>query len=688
MMPILSFAEGTMTKSFESDEILLTDSFDDTEALYSVVNLMISGDDILPDVPGILYDLDGQTRTLVPISFIAKNVGAKVSWDGKKRAAILKTETKEIVLTIDSNIALVNGKEMKLPNNIPAKLMAYNGNYRTMVPVAFVTEHLGYEIAWIGATKTVSINKPEQKLQNISFDGSKKFTELRFKTTGDVTVSHYNIDGSQVGGEDRLVLDFHNTVVDMGKSGLKKKGGSYLMEIYEQDIATINISQIETNPNKARAIINLTEKKGIDVKYDSVAKEIVVQFINSVNDISAEEKYGVNTIAIKTTEKPAYNVNTRIQGKVIVDIVNSYLKFDQGTSGAFNVNAGGVKKVTYSQFEPSAEYEKDDVISRVVIELEDGIPQDYVDIEDIGDELFIYVAGNPMKGFDYVKNVKSFDRSNLDISFNFKGVYNEAFNKQKNELTLKFSKNNIILEHLDIDVDDSIVKSMRIVDEPTSEDYKVVVTLAEGSRYVAKSDGASTAKVSYEFINDNLTNSKYRNMIVVLDAGHGGHDSGANTKTSKEKSLALEATKLLKKRLESVGFRVYMTRETDTYIRLYDRANIANSLNADLFISVHINASTNAKAAGIETLYCPDGDRNNLAFAKSIQSGMLNATSAINRGVISRPNLVVIRETKMDAVLAELGFISNEAEEIKLNNTSYLKTVVEGMFNGVIDYVK
>ena len=130
-----------------------------------------------------------------------------------------------------------------------------------------------------------------------------------------------------------------------------------------------------------------------------------------------------------------------------------------------------------------------------------------------------------------------------------------------------------------------------------------------------------------------------------------------------------------------------MTRERDNYVQLYDRAAIANQLNADLFISIHANAARNTAAKGVETLYAPDASRNNLSFAKVIQSGLLLGTGGVDRGVVSRPELVVIRETKMDAVLVEIGFLTNEDDYIKLKTNSYLEKAADGIFNGVLQYL-
>ena len=105
--------------------------------------------------------------------------------------------------------------------------------------------------------------------------------------------------------------------------------------------------------------------------------------------------------------------------------------------------------------------------------------------------------------------------------------------------------------------------------------------------------------------------------IVVIDAGHGLQDGGANGKINPdteeeqiiyEKNLTLSVSKKIKKNLENAGISVVMTREGDTYPTLYERADLANSLNAAMFVSIHINSSEKPEPSGTETFYCTTND--------------------------------------------------------------------------------
>ena len=179
-----------------------------------------------------------------------------------------------------------------------------------------------------------------------------------------------------------------------------------------------------------------------------------------------------------------------------------------------------------------------------------------------------------------------------------------------------------------------------------------------------------------------------KGKLIVIDAGHGGKDPGAVGTKTQEKILTLKASKMLESELQKQGFKVYMTRSTDEYVGLYDRAAIANDLDATLFVSVHVNAFTNPSTSGIEVLYGNDLLTSDKGLAKSIQTELIKALGGVDRNIKSMPRLIVLKETNMTSVLAELGFISNPAEQDKLMSEAYLQKAAEAMSRGIINFLK
>lgn len=674
-MAITSFG----VKKFEKETVHIIDGSTNKEYDVVAVNLIMGGKDIISDVPGMLFD----SRTLVPVRFISENLGAEVFWDQDNKEATLKTEEKEIVLKIDSPKVYVNGKEHTLPDNVPAKLIGYDGNFRTMVPLRFVSEQLGMEVGWIGDTMTATIDKPRQFVKNITYDGSDKFPEVVIKTTGEVETTSFFLNGSEVGGEDKLVVDIPNTILDIDDMSLVDDKGLVNIDIYEREVKTIRASQFEVEPYKTRVVIDVDRKKGFETVYDEENQEIRIKLINSVKNVKVDNIYNVDTVVIQTAEEPAYNV-IFLKDKIVVDVLDSLLK-QEGES--LEVNEGGIEGVRFAQFSPDHNYEPDDKISRVVVDLEDDISLDNVYIEHAENEIFVFVAGKPLDGFDYYK--EDINLAKLEIRTTEEGKYTKSYNSSKQELTLKVSKDSIEgLDDIQMDLDDSFVKYINVDGTKSDEFYYVSIKLSDGTKFEDNSDSNMTDKIVLSFVNDTIKESIYKDKLIVIDAGHGGHDPGAispNLKL-KEKDVVLDVSLKLKKLLENAGFKVYMTRDDDTYIGLYDRPAIANELGADAFVSVHVNAAGSKSAEGAEVLYYPNDGRDNKSFASMTRDALVNGLNTPDRGIIQRPKLVVIRETKMPAVLLELGFLTNPREEKLLSQQEYRQKCAQASYNGIIEY--
>jgi N-acetylmuramoyl-L-alanine amidase len=213
---------------------------------------------------------------------------------------------------------------------------------------------------------------------------------------------------------------------------------------------------------------------------------------------------------------------------------------------------------------------------------------------------------------------------------------------------------------------------------------------------------------------------------VVIDPGHGGHDPGAKTKGLTEADLVLDVALRLEQLLSKQdGFDVVLTRRVDTFVPLEERTAIANREGADLFLSIHANASTNSSARGIETYFLnltenPDAEmvaaRENAAssrsmnqlpdivkaialnnkihesrdFASMIQSALHSQlqksdSSVRNLGVKQAPFMVLLGAT-MPSVLAEISFITNRQDAAMLKTEKHRQRIAEALYAGVLRY--
>lgn len=189
---------------------------------------------------------------------------------------------------------------------------------------------------------------------------------------------------------------------------------------------------------------------------------------------------------------------------------------------------------------------------------------------------------------------------------------------------------------------------------------------------------------------------------IVLDPGHGGNESGAIGHGGwKEKDLTLQICSKLRNLLASrLGAQVIFTRTGDLSVPLEERAAIANQVGADLLISVHVNSSGDAGTRGVETYYAeggalmPAADEGNLSesrrLAVEVQRALYDAVggdkNVPNRGVKQAP-FVVLLDAKIPSVLAEVGFLTNPAEERNLATTAGQEAVADALYRGIADYL-
>lgn len=198
--------------------------------------------------------------------------------------------------------------------------------------------------------------------------------------------------------------------------------------------------------------------------------------------------------------------------------------------------------------------------------------------------------------------------------------------------------------------------------------------------------------------------------IIVLDPGHGGDDRGAcGARGLEEKRAVMDLAERTRVHLANAGIKVYLTRSGDRALSLVERPFRANQWNADVFVSIHLNASATASASGVETyvLAAPgypstnakEGLRTakvsyrgnahngaNMILAYMLQKNLLAKTGAEDRG-IRRARFAVLKDINCPAALVECGFLSNAREEWLFRTDDYLNKVSQALAQGIIEYL-
>lgn len=192
-----------------------------------------------------------------------------------------------------------------------------------------------------------------------------------------------------------------------------------------------------------------------------------------------------------------------------------------------------------------------------------------------------------------------------------------------------------------------------------------------------------TARVSSTGLDTPVSPERF---LIALDAGHGGTASGAYYEKTAEKDLNLAMTRKLDEILRGLGYRTMLTRSTDVDVGLKRRSALANEAKADIFVSIHCNASeTNRNFRGLYVYHYP-GSVQGAALAQAIQTPACQFTGAIDRGTNSA-NFSVVRESKMPAVLVETGFMTNHEELLRLKDEVYQTRMAQGIAQGIIRYL-
>ncbi len=176
----------------------------------------------------------------------------------------------------------------------------------------------------------------------------------------------------------------------------------------------------------------------------------------------------------------------------------------------------------------------------------------------------------------------------------------------------------------------------------------------------------------------------FTGKLIVLDPGHGGRDVGAiGVSGGYESYYTLHTAEYIKDHLELRGAEVILTREQDEDLLLTERSEISNLLDADAFLSIHYNSTSQApEAAGISTYFYHNRDQK---LAEFIQTQLLLHTD-LNDRRIHQENLQVLRTNNQPSLLLELGFISNEEEEKVIQTEEFLNQISNGITNGLAQY--
>ncbi|ADL08520.1 N-acetylmuramoyl-L-alanine amidase family protein [Thermosediminibacter oceani] len=411
------------------------------------------------------------------------------------------------------------------------------------------------------------------------------------------------------------------------------------------------------------------ESLGAKVSWDGVRRRVdVIKYSPQILDFSYSTVNEVPAVVIKGNVPLEYSVaQSEAENAVVVDI-KAELKTNKNI---LNVHDNYVDRVIAEVLETESP------ASRFVVEIKEGVSFDILRMD--GQNSLAIVFRNALTGIEFeggedliatLRTLGPAKYNHFTLGTPEKGDY---------RLVLDIFGARLSASAPEVPEND-YVKSVRVSQFSTNPDtVRVVFDLKTDVHYQVYKDGSNIT------VNFSPTGNPLKGRIIVIDPGHGGSDPGAVYSGVNEKDLNLDIALRLKKLLEENGAKVLMTRETDIYVNLYTRAGIANEAGADLFVSIHNNSINNPAISGTQTLYYPTPEKK--AFAQTIHKAVVETLGLPDKGLIERPNLVVIRETKMPSALVEVAFMSSSHDLGLLRTEAFRQKAAEGIFKGIFNYL-
>lgn len=653
------------------------------------VPIIMDGEKVNTDSPSFVHD----DRTLVPIRFVEKTYGAKVEWEEKTQSVIVKYKGDEVVLTIDSSTAKINGNKRILDKGSIPRLVTFEGNdTRTMVPLSFLAEALGFEVGWDDENRVPYINskgKDSEKPTNPQAQANSTIIKNIGVSKGSTDKNKIIVESNkELKYETALIEEDLTFIIDINDAWISQKNignASGDLKINDSSIKQVRYSQFSANPDVTRIAIDLKDKKIPNIIPQSDGTGLMISFEGeSIGAITKETVDGKEAIVLHGANTKNMNmIKLKNPERFVIDFLDTTL--EGKTYANYDYNLGFIKGVRVSQFGADNNYNASDQIVRVVLDVKDGVSDPNVKIQDHNNKVIIFPEKNYWENISYEKlgNERHLIIKELNETY-----YSLEYDNLTKTLKVKIPTEDVELNDGLMVIKDDLLDGIK-VDKGNAETL-ISLQFKKSVEYTKISKDKDN---KVHLIIKKINNIKPKDRLIVIDPGHGGKDPGASSITGKkEKDFVLAASKKLDQKLSALGYNTLMTREKDEFIGLYERPAIANKLNADIFVSMHANAfGNNPAVSGIEVLYCPIESSKNKGkdqqiLAKAVLDELIKTTGAKSRGIIKRPKLVVLRETKMPAILVEAGFLTNAAEEKLLFTEEYQNKIVDSIVRGIEYY--
>ena len=189
----------------------------------------------------------------------------------------------------------------------------------------------------------------------------------------------------------------------------------------------------------------------------------------------------------------------------------------------------------------------------------------------------------------------------------------------------------------------------------------------------------------FSFTTDQTTPPQQKTIRVLIDAGHGGLDHGAQSNYLNEKDLTLAISNKIKELGSNKNIKLVFTRSTDEFLQLSQRIELLETAPADLLISLHVSSSSNTATSGLEIYYPSSGEftQRSKEFGFAISQSFSENKIQLHHLKMEPANFFVLKNANCPSVLLELGFLSNENDQMYLNNEDNQEIIAEAIIQSI-----
>ena len=687
--------------------------------------LQIDGRELqnLPMPPVILNDY-----TLVPAREVFEQLGAFVEWNGAEGHVYIAYGFDLVVLQIDNNVAYLNEEPIMM--EVAPKII----NDKTMIPVRFAAEALGFKVGWDSNKRIVSVDsvtnnrqdstiivpeshsplpspsappvtdntnnsdyiaghigedesyspldQPITDLEDIlpAKDVTKtKITAAKYPDTSITTINiidngRHAVDilaSSEISKVETLLLPDNRLVIDFYGAEMKVSS-TELTPKTTSAYRKIRVAQNQIVPEKiTRVVLELQNAVSFSTVLSPDRKTLSVDFeMNTITDVAYSEDAKASYITITGLRSPTVNISN-LTNPIRLVIDMPYSQIDAKEIPVFNRY---ISTVRAAQFETNT--------ARVVLDLEDRAKYS---VTYSANSAIIKIEEPTYKNIWYDNDLKTITlRKDTFSPINADSIIKtDLYSKSQYIFTLPGNYSGIY-GYGDYEINDNNMRSISI--ETVGGNTQIVAHERKVFEAVITEDS------QYIYIAFKNPKEVY-SRIIVIDPGHGGSDPGTSGFGVEEKTYTLDISMrlmdMLNENYANTGIKAYATRTDDSYMSRFDRAPYANEIG-DMFVSVHLNsAAPNQIPHGTETYYHPHDNDATVGLttekmADIFQKNLLSTLGSEDRKV-KKNTYTVLLETKIPSVLCEIGFLSNPDEAAKLKSPEYRQMSAQALYTSIME---